>query len=353
MSKKIFSALFLVSAMLLFSGCSLSSSSVKTAPNPMTNATVIKSVDNGTTWQAKIKVDDKKNIASVDVLSMAIDPVEANIIYLGTQANGLFVSKDGAETWTQVTFPDKAYNVVFDPNNHDIMYASGVLNGRAKIYKRLKEGEQWKEIYTEPADGTVISALAINKINSQVLFAGTSEGVIIKTTDGGVTWTNIKKADGPVVGIVFDSASDWHVFFAIFEVGVLETRDGGKVIEDISRKIDTKGNITSVYSLVGDPSSAGVVYVGTGNGIFKKTGAGDLWEAVNLIESSKAFPIRAIAVSPNNPKELIYASAKALYKSTDGGTQWATFQLDTAKEIGVLKYDPTDPTKLYGGLRKY
>lgn len=353
MSKKIFSALFLVSATLLFSGCSLSSSSVKTAPNSMANATVLKTLDGGTTWQAKIKVDDKKNIAGVDVLSMAIDPTDSKLIYLGTQANGLFVSKDGAETWTQVTFPDKAYNIIFDPSSSDVMYASGVLNGRAKIYKRLKAEQQWKEIYTEPADGTVISALAINKVNSQVLFAGTSEGVIIKTTDGGITWTNVKKAEGPVISIVFDSSSDRHVFFAIFESGLLETKDGGKVIENISHNIDTKSNTTSVYSLAGDPSSAGVVYVGTGSGIFKKTGSSDLWEAVNIIESSKAFPIRAIAVSPNNPKELMYASAKALYKSTDGGTQWATFQLDTTKEIGVLKYDQTDPTQLYAGLRKY
>jgi photosystem II stability/assembly factor-like uncharacterized protein len=353
MSKKILSVLFLVSATLLFSGCSLSPTAVKTAPNPMANATVLKTLDGGATWQAKIKVDDKKTIANVDVLSMAIDPIDAKIVYLGTQVSGLFVSKDGAETWAPVAFPDKAYNIVFDPSSHDTMYASGVLKGRAKIFKRLKEEQQWKEIYTEPADGTVISALAINKVNSQVLFAGTSEGVIIKTTDGGVTWTNIKKADGPVISIIFDSSDERHVFFAIFEVGVLETKDGGKMIEDISRKIDTKSNTTSVYSLAGDPSSAGVVYVGTGSGIFKKTGAGDLWEAVNIIESSKAFPIRAIAINPTNSKEIMYASAKALYKSTDGGTQWATFQLDTTKEIGVLKYDQTDPTKLYGGLRKY
>jgi photosystem II stability/assembly factor-like uncharacterized protein len=351
--KKIFSITIMILAVFFFSGCNLSTPTTKSTVNSIANATVIKSIDSGGSWQAKIKVDDKKTIASVNILSMAIDPVDSNIIYIGTETNGLFVSKDGAETWTQVPFAEKAYNVLFDPNNHDVMYASGVFNGRAKIFKRLKEGEQWKEVYTEPADGTIISSLAINKVNSQVLFAGTSDGVIVKTTDGGVSWTNIKKADGPVVGIVFDSLNDWHLFFAVFQVGVLETKDGGKVIEDITHKIDTKGNTSSVYSIVADPSVAGVVYVGTGSGIFKKTGNGDLWEAVNMIESSRAFPIHAIAINPSNSKEIIYSSAKALYKSIDGGTQWATFQLDTTKEISVLKYDQADSTKIYAGFRKY
>jgi len=354
MNKKIFSVFILMSAVFFFSGCSLSGSSATSSKvNPITNASVIKSLDGGGTWQAKIKVDDKKTIASVNILSMAIDPLDSNIIYIGTEANGLFVSKDGAETWTQVPFASKAYNVIFDPSDHNVMYASGVFNGRAKVFKRLKEGEEWKEIYTEPADGTIISSLAINKVNPQVLFAGTSDGVIIKTTDGGASWTNIKKADGPVVGIVFDSANDWHLFFAVFQVGVLETKDGGKVIEDITRKMDTKGNTASVYSIASDPNSAGVVYVGTGSGIFKRTNNGDLWEPLNIIESSKAFPIHAISIKPGVPGEIMYSSAKAIYKSVDGGTQWATFQLDTTKEISVLKYDQNDPTRIYAGLRKY
>ncbi len=352
MLKKIFLTTVLFFAAVLFSGCSLSTAT-KTVSNPMADATVIKSVDGGISWQPKIKIDDKKTIAGVDVLSMAVDPLDPNVIYVGTQSNGLFVSKDKAETWARVPFADKAYNVIFDPQDHNIMYASGVFKGRAKIFKRLLEGEEWKEIYTEPADGTVISSLAINKVNSQILFAGTSDGVIIKTTDGGLTWTNMKKADGPVTGIVFDSANDWHLFFLVFQTGVLETKDGGKTIEDISQKMDTIQRTTTVYSIAADPNVGGLVYVGTGSGIFEKNSSGDAWKQLNIIESSKAFPIRAIVINPLNSREIMYASAQAIYKSTDGGAAWSTFQLNTAKEISVLKYDKTAPLNIYAGLRKY
>ena len=344
----------IIAATVFLSGCSLSTALVP-AKNTMANATVIKSENGGGTWNPKIKIDDKKNIAGVDVLSMAIHPNDPNIIYIGTMSNGLFVSKDAGETWTAVAFPNKAYGLVFDPRNPDVMYGSGVFNGRAKIFKRLAEGQEWKEIYTEPSDGTTISSLAIDKVNPSVLYAGTSDGVVVKTTDGGQTWVNLKadsNLSGPIVSIGFDAANDTHVFFGVFQLGVLETKNAGATLENITDKIDTVGHITSVYSLVADPYLGGVAYVGTGAGIFRRSADGS-WNSMNLIESSKAFAVRSIAINPKNSRELMYSSAKAIYKSIDSGTKWATFQLDTAKEISVLKYDSTDPTKIYAGLRSF
>lgn len=349
--KKILTILPVIVATLFLSGCSLPSALVS-SKNTMANATVIKSDDGGTVWNPKIRVDDKKTIAGIDVLSMAIHPMDPNIIYLGTMADSLFVTKDGGENWAQVAYPDKAYGLVFDPANPNTMYGSGVLNGRAKIFKRLAEDQEWKEIYTEPAEGTIISTLAIDRFNSQVIYAGTSEGVIIKTTDGGGTWVNLKKADGPIIGIGFDSGNSSHVFFGVFQVGVLETRNAGATIEDISEKIDTAGNTRSVYTLVSDPYLGGVVYVGTEVGIFRRSG-GDSWAPLNLIASSKEFPVRAIAVNPLNSREIMYSSAKAIYKSTDSGAKWSTFQLDTNKEISTIKFNPIDSTKIFAGLRSF
>ena len=283
---------------------------------------------------------------------MAINPNNPNVIYIGTDANGLFVTKDGGEIWSNVAFANKVYGLAFDPQNPDIIYGSGVVNGRAKIYKRLQEDQEWKEIYTEPSDKTIISSLAIDKVNSQVIYAGTSIGVILKSTNGGQTWASLTKAGGPIISIAFDIANDLHVFFGVFQVGVLETKDGGITIDDITRSIDVAGNTSSIDTIMADPSSSGVIYVGTDKGIFYRTADGK-WNALKIIESSKAFPIRAIAVNPQNSKEIIYSSAKAIYKSTDGGLKWATFQLDTTKEISVLRYDSTNTSIIYAGLRSF
>ena len=133
---------------------------------------------------------------------------------------------------------------------------------------------------------------------------------------------------------------------------MLETKNAGVTIENITEKVDTIGQTSSVYSLVADPYLGGVVYVGTGGGIFRRNGS-DGWSSMNIIESSKAFPIRSIAVNPKNSKEIMYSSAKAVYKSVDSGARWSTFQLDTSKEISVIKYDVMDPIKMYAGLRSF
>jgi len=348
--KKTLIASSLFVATFILSGCSLSG--VGSATNTMTNATVIKSEDSGGTWNPKINIDAKKTIAGIDVLSMAINPNNPSVIYIGTDSSGLFMTKNEGETWTQVAFANKVYGLAFDPQNPDVMYGSGVNNERAKIYKRIQEDQEWKEIYTEPSNGTTISSFAIDKTNSQIIYAGTSEGVIIKSTDGGQTWTSLKKASGPVVSIGFDAANNSHVFFGIFQIGVLETKDGGATIDDITKNIDAVGNTASIYTLVADPYLPGVVYIGTGNGIFHRSADG-VWSALNIIESSKAFPVRAIAVNPKNSKEIIYSSAKAIYKSIDSGSKWATFQLGTKKEISALRYDPGNTAKIYAGLRSF
>ena len=341
-------------AAFFLSGCT-ATSPITSSKNPMGNATFMRTDDGGKTWTPKMKIDDKKTIAGVDVLSMAVNPIDSNIVYIGTDSNGLFVTKDAGEAWSSVAFPSKAYNLIFDQHNPDIMYASGVLNGRAKIFKRLNETQEWQDIYTEPENGTTISSLAIDSANSNVLYAGTSKGVILKTTDGGQTWINLKKdanINAPIINIGFDAASDSHVFFAVFQIGVLETKNAGATLENISDKIDPATRIKSVYSLTTDPYLSGVVYVGTNAGIFRRA-SNDTWSPLNIIASSKAFPIRVIAVNPKNSKEIMYSAARAIYKSIDNGATWATFQLDTAKNVGALKYNLNDPSKIYTGYRSF
>jgi photosystem II stability/assembly factor-like uncharacterized protein len=318
----------------------------------MANATFIKSIDGGLSWQPKMKIDDKTTIAGVNVLTMAINPKNTSNIYIGTESGGIYMTKDGGESWVAVPFPQKVYGIAIDNQNPDNIYASGVFNGRAKIFKRSGETQEWKEIYTEPSNGTTISSLVISPINPQILYAGTSSGIIIKSTDGGQSWINLKKADGPVISIVFDGKNDRHIFFAIFQGAILETKDAGTSIEEFVQKNNDGKRISDVMTMVGDPFESGGIYVGTTSGIIKCLG-NNTCSVLNIIESSKPFPIRAIALSLTSPKEIMYSSAKAIYKSIDGGIQWSTFQLDTNKEISILRYDPIDGKNIYAGFRSF
>lgn len=349
--KKTFIPLFILLAAIFLSGCS-TKKTAEPVKLTMNSATVIKSEDGGNTWNPKTRIDDKKTISGINVLSMTVNQIDPEVVYVGTESNGLFVTEDGGETWTQVNFADKVYNLNFDPHNPNILYGSGIANGRAQIYKRLQEGQDWEDIYSEPAGETIIYSFAVDKNNPQSMYAGTSSGVIIKSTDNGQTWTNLGKADGSVVNIVFDAGDSSHIFFGVFQKGILETKDGGVNIDNITKNINIVSNNSKINTLVADPNLPGVVYAGTDKGIFRREKDGT-WNALNIIESSKNFPIRAIAINPKNSKEIIYSSAKAIYKSVDGGLRWSIFKLETSKEISVLRYDHTNTSKIYAGLRSF
>lgn len=349
--KKVTFLAFLLVAVLVLSGCSHDEEQeeIVYALN-----TVLKTTDSGETWKLASEDNTGKTILIPEILSLEVDPIDSEKVYAGTEKDGLFLSEDGGATWSRIDFPlARIFGLGIGRGDMKALYASGLLKERAKVYKSLNEGLDWEEIYSEPANGTVISSLAVSRKNSDLVYVGTSEGMIIKTVDGGKTWKNLTKAEGPVTTIAFDSANDSEVYFLVFNNTILRSSDGGEKFEDLSEELGTGFfDDGKPFFLVTDPSVSGRVYAGMSNGFLGGSKFGEKFEALNVIESSKKFPIRALAVSPQNSAELFYSSAQAIYKSIDGGKTWATFQLDTVRTGSQLKYDPRLPSTIYLGLRK-
>lgn len=337
-----------VLSVILLSGCSSGSS---TAADSV--GSVWRTKDGGESWNSIVKTSNNGTIASANILSMVIDPSNSQIVFLGTEKDGIFKSINGGDEWVKNSLAlGRVYGLAIDSKNGQIIYAGGIFGKRGKIFKTENGGDDWKEIYSEPADGTLISSLEISKVDSNVLYAGTDEGMIFKTADGGATWKNLSKADGPVIGITFDPMNDSAIYFGIFNAGIIRTKDQGKSFENLIDSLKKYGFSAKVNSIAVDQQKNGVVYVGLDKGMLRGTEYGNKWEAVNILETSKKFPIKAIAVNPQNSDEIIYNSAQALYKSVDGGINWATNQMLSGKIVEIIKYDPTDTKTIFLGLRK-
>jgi photosystem II stability/assembly factor-like uncharacterized protein len=349
----------LLLGVFFFSGCSLLSSSKNSdsslGSSKAEASSFLKTTDGGKTWEAKVKISDTQNISSADILSLAIDSKNTNIIYAGSASNGLLVSKDGAETWQKLNFPTtKIYGLAIDKLNGQNIYASGVYNSRAKIYKSANSGTDWQEIYTEPANGTIITSLAMSQSNSQLLYVGTDQGAIFSSGDGGQTWKNIFKAENAVVGISFSSDNS-TAYFAVYTRGILRLKIGSDKLDDLTKnagKFSSGFGSSEIYSVATDPSNPGTVYLGLGDGILKSKDFGENWEKLNILESSSKYPVWALGINPKNSNEIVYSGAGAIYKSTDGGNQWSTFQLASGKSVRILRYDPNQTNIIYAGLKK-
>jgi len=346
--------------LFLLTGCSISlpvgnSSSAATG-------SVYKSTNGGETFEPKIKIDDKTSISSADVLSVAIHPTNSQIVYLGTESTGLFRTTNGGDSWEKIVFPPtKIYGLSVDNTNGDRIFATGIYEKTGKIYRSFDAGANWKEIYTEPGSNTVITSLTLDTTNPNIVYAGTSAGVVIRSTDGGETWKNVVVAKGPVTEMV---VTDRTILLTIFALGTEVSFDQGATFED-----NTKSGITtrvanttdqtnlvlpeSLYTVAKDPRQPGVFIAGAANGLFRTADYGKNWTELDIIESSKKFPIRAVAINPVNSNEVVYASGGVLYKSIDGGVKWSTAELKIGRGVSHLFYDPVTPSTLFFTLRKF
>lgn len=343
---------FFVAFLLVFilSGCSL----VNTGSSKKTGG-VLKSIDSGITWQLKNKVSEKQTINSVDVLDMVIDPVDTDKIYLGTRDKGIAFSKDGAESWEKMKFPgNKVYGIAINYSKPSNIYATAVAGGRGKVFKTDNYGEEWKEVYTEPADGTVITSLTMDKNNPTTVYIGTSNGVIIKTIDGGETWRNLYSAGGAVTKILFGGGNDGRIYFMVNQKQVVVSDGNGDNFRIIGGKLkNEKAKMGIVYSIAVVNNDSGGLYIGTDKGMFRSFDGGDTLEEVDVIASSKEFPIRSVAINPRNSQEIVYSAAQAIYKSENGGKNWSTYQLNTGKLISEILFNPSDMSVIYAGLREF
>lgn len=339
----------------LLSGCSLPAiGGLSSAPS----VSFVRSSDGGVTFESKSTIDDKSGFATADVVSMASDPKDTRRIWIGTKEAGMFTSDNSGDTWKKVTYPPtRIYGLVIDIADSSHLFATGEWQGRGKIYQSADAGANWNEVYTEPANGTVITSLAQNPFNPLVLYAGTSTGVILRTNDGGATWKNIvftPTMNGKIVrAITFDPSRNNTIYFLVDGKGVFVSDGNTITIEPASSGVTTSGaGVSGAISLALDPSRSGVIYVGASKGLFRSTDSGKTFEALNIIESSKKFPIAAVAVNPKNSNEISYVSALTLYKSTDGGVSWSTGQLVSDKSASLLRYDTYNPQILYIGFKK-
>lgn len=340
------SSVFLVAGFL--SGCSLGSTPKEPTVEKVPVSNILKSTDGGVTWEAKDKTQDKVNLASAEIVSMAFNPYDGTTSYVGTLDNGILKTNDSGGNWSLLNFPaEKVYGLVIDNVDSRIIYASGVWQGRGKIFKSTNGGTDWNEIYTAPSDGPLIISLTMSKKDSNVLFATTSDKQVIKSIDAGVSWKNIYSSQSPVEKIALDSASDNLLYLNLANGTILRSIDGGNTI-DMSLK-DVRSGISNIET---DPSHANWVYTAGRAGLFRSKDAGDTWETLKTLGDSNTFPVKALAINQFNSDEMIYGAAQATYKSIDGGVNWTPFQLATKNTVSILKYSPIEMNVVFMGLRK-
>jgi photosystem II stability/assembly factor-like uncharacterized protein len=265
------------------------------------------------------------------VFSFVVSPTfEEDRTCFQARGSGLFRSDDGGTTWQpaydqlDLHGPLPTTTVLFSPEfGTDRTVFAGVYGA---VAKSIDAGDSWK-IVPLSSPPSLVSALAIspNYLEDGVLFAGTLEDGIFRSTDRGSTWKacNFGLIDLQVLSIVLspDFKND-EIALAGTETGLFRSTNGGRSW----REVEAPDNFASILCMATSPNyvDRADVFAGTTTaGLWQSTDAGRSWKDL-AYESSRGEAINSILLAPSYPQppDVLLVTDTDILVSRDGGRSW-------------------------------
>ncbi|MBX3240340.1 MAG: hypothetical protein KIT80_02180 [Chitinophagaceae bacterium] len=302
------------------------------------------SADGGATWQNRQSgVTDFCNGCTPEWRTIAASAGNGKTVYVSyndlkkgdTTSIGVAKSEDYGVSWS-------------------LVWEDRLFNGGSSVSANFNSG--WLNERFDPSWGENPFSIGVSPTDPGVCYA-TDFGRTVKTSDGGTTWEQVytKKSDNgwssrglevtTSYDIVMDPFDSAHFFICNTDVGLMESRDGGR-----SWKSATMDNgiprswINSTYWLVFDPEvkdRAWAVMSGTHDlprpkmwrrngvagyrgGILVTNDGGKNWQPLSAEIGEAAFTHILLDTESGKDRRVLYACAfgKGVYKSEDGGKTW-------------------------------
>jgi hypothetical protein len=134
------------------------------------------------------------------------------------------------------TFIVMRFSLAIDPNSPDVIYGGtgGGVGGGYGVYVSYNGGETWEPTNQGMLDYR-ISALAVDRVDSQILYGGADSGELFKNIDSGESWHNLTpnlpssqfQVFSRIREIVVDPNAPEIVYLLSDSLGLAYTLDGG------------------------------------------------------------------------------------------------------------------------------
>jgi photosystem II stability/assembly factor-like uncharacterized protein len=249
----------------------------------------------------RVRPSEFTNILGAEGSSHAVDPRDNNTVYASTFYGALARAEvnnypESTKDLLPVRYPEEprlrgqwVAPTLLSPHNPSIVY-----HGMQYVMMSRDKGDTWEYIspdltYNDPKKSGDISYQTIQTLDESpirqgLLYAGTDDGRVWRTKDGGKTWTEIRNGAVPQrwVSRIVASRYDLGTVYMTqtgrrdddFQVYVWKSTNYGDTWEDISGNIP----VGPVNVIREDPVKEGILYAGTDASVYVSKDGGKKWD---------------------------------------------------------------------------
>lgn len=194
--------------------------------------------------------------------SMAIDPMNGTVLYIGTSKGDVLKTINRGEEWTTVyRANDRVQKIIVDPNDSKRIY---ILTARNGIFYSNDSGENWtgltslKDFLKENKLNGDLKDMVLAKNEVGLMYVATYYG-LLKSADNGATWQKIelllndKKAT--INTIAVNNKNPQEIYY-VSNTTFYRTEDGGTSWRTIKLPSTRPG-----WNLLVDPEEPNIIYL--------------------------------------------------------------------------------------------
>jgi len=320
-----------------------------------------KTTDGGFSWAP---VTDGQ-ITSSSVGAVAVSESNPDIVYIGTgetefrgnimQGDGVYKSIDGGKAWKNIGLinTQSISRVRIHPTNPDIVYVSALghafgPNEERGVFKTIDGGKTWKRVLYK-GDNAGAEDLIIDPNNPDIIYATiwqvyrtpykmwaeTGVSALYKSVDGGETWTDLTKNEGmpksPVgkIGVTVSPVKPNRVWAIIEsnEGGLYRSDDGGSSWKIVNNERKLRQRAFYYSRIVADTKDSNTIY-GLNVNFYKSTDGGISFKTEIKPPHGDNHDLW---IDPENPMRMATSNDGGGTISVNGGKTWTDEDFPTAQ----------------------
>ena len=291
-----------------------------------------KSTNGGQSWE-QLGIP---HLAGIE--EFAVNPLNTDEIYLVTNTmlfgNGIYKSTDRGSTWQNIQNNVAGvlfcWSIAIDPQDTNLIYIGlSNLNGTDScLFKSTNSGQSWTDISPTGLSQGAISRVKVSPFGDHTIFACTWNDGLFKSTDGGENWISCNEDLKTFnIGTIEFDAVNGIIFLGTLGDGIYKSTDDGLNWQKISQNI----NLMPSFDVSVSPIDPSIAFISTAGGLYKTSDAGESWThiEVGFPGYHKAEKVAYDRYIPANiylstyhvsPDAQVYETG--FYRSTDGGDTW-------------------------------